>query len=51
MLDYHMTLEDIDNTDLELLLDMEIVDSKIEAAAEQQRHKKGKKMAHIDQIL
>ena len=53
--DYHMTIADIDNTDLELLLDMEILDSKIDAAAEQQRHKNSNKKAvkegFVDQFL
>lgn len=50
-----MTIADIDNTDLELLLDMEVLDSKIDAASEQHRNKKGKKKAvkegFVDQFL
>jgi len=50
-----MTIADIDNTDLELLLDMEVLDSKIDAASEQQRDKKGKNKAvkegFVDQFL
>ena len=55
--DYHMTPAEIDDTDLELLLDMEILDSKIDAEAETQRGKKGKRRPftgekkYIDQIL
>jgi len=53
--DYHMTIADIDNTDLELLLDMEVLDSKIDAASEQQRDKTGNKKAvkegFVDQFL
>ena len=52
--DYHMTIADIDNTDLELLLDMEVLDSKICAEAYQQSKKGNKKVAKevfIDQIL
>ncbi len=54
-----MTLADIDDTDLELLLDMEILDSKIDAAFEGRRTEtkggkrrpfSGKKL-YIDQIL
>ena len=49
-----MTIADIDNTDLELLLDMEVLDSKIDAEAYQQSKrdtKKATKKVFIDQIL
>lgn len=49
-----MTLADIDNTDLELLLDMEVLESRISAEAYQQNKKGDKKAAKkvfIDQIL
>ena len=51
-----MTLADIDDTDLELLLDMEILDSKICAEADLQRGKKGTrrgniKVGYADQFL
>lgn len=49
-----MTIAQIDDTDLELLLDFEILDSKIDAVSEQQRDKKGKKKSSkkvfIDQL-
>jgi len=58
MADYHMSPNEIDNTDLELMLDLEVLDSKIDAAAEEQaeeqRHKKKsppKQQIFIDQIL
>lgn len=35
--DYHMTPAEIDDTDLELLLDMEVLDSKIDAACESKK--------------
>lgn len=53
-----MSPNEIDNTDLELMLDMEVLDSKIDAAAEEQaekqRHKKKsppKQQVFIDHIL
>lgn len=52
-----MTPKEVDETDLELLLDMEILDSKIDAAFEAQRDKSGKQRpfgeqkVYIDQIL
>ena len=49
-----MTIADIDNTDLELLLDMEVLDSKIDAETYQQSKessKKATKKVCIDQIL
>ena len=54
MADYHMTPNEIDDTDLELLLDMEILDSKIDAATEEQRKQKKsppKQKVFIDQIF
>lgn len=60
--DYHMTPAEIDESDLELLLDMEVLDSKIDAAfaeksKRQSKTKKGKHVpfsggtAFIDQIM
>lgn len=52
--DWHMTPNEIDETDLELLLDMEVLDSKIDAAFDEQRDKKKsppKQQVFIDQIL
>ena len=49
-----MTPNEIDDTDLELLLDMEILDSKIDAASEEQRKQKKspqKQKVFIDQIF
>lgn len=49
-----MTPAEIDDTDLELLLDMEVLDSKIDAAFEEQRDKKKsppKPQVFIDQIF
>ena len=52
MSEYHLSLEAIEKMPLEILLDLEIVDSKVEAAfAEQRDAKKGKKKVYIDQIL
>ncbi len=52
MSDYHLSFSEIENMPLEILLDIEIVDSKVEAAFEQQRNpKRGKKEVFIDQIL
>lgn len=49
---YHLSFEAIEKMPLEILLDLEIVDSKVEAAfAEQRDAKKGKKKVYIDQIL
>ena len=42
-----MTLADIDDTDLELLLDMEILDSKICVEADLQRSNKGTRRGNI----
>ena len=46
-----MTPAQIDDADLELLLDMEVLDSKIDAEAEAQRGKKKNEKVFIDQIL
>ena len=49
-----MTPNEIDNTDLDLMLDMEVLDSKIDAASEEQRKQKKspqKQKAFIDQIF
>ena len=54
MTDYHMTPNEIDDTDLDLMLDMEILDSKIDAATEEQRKQKKsppKQKVFIDQIF
>lgn len=49
-----MTPAEIDDTDLDLMLDMEILDARIDAAAQEQRNKKKsqpKQKVFIDQIL
>lgn len=46
-----MTPAQIDDADLDFLLDMEVLDSKIELEAELQRGKKSKKKVFIDEIL
>lgn len=54
MNDYKMTPAEIDDTDLDFMLDMEVLDSKIDAAAREQRDKKKsppKQQVFIDQIL
>lgn len=54
MSDYHLSFEAIENMPLEILLDLEIVDSKIEAAFAEKRnsrHSKGKQKIFVDQIL
>lgn len=49
MSDYHLSFAEIEETPLDILLDMEVVDSKIEAAFADNRHKK--KEVPIDFIL
>ena len=52
--EYHLSFSEIEKMPLEILLDIEIVDSKVEAAFEQQRNsKRGKsqKQVFIEQIL
>lgn len=51
MSDYHLSFEAIEEMPLMILLDLEIVDSKVEAAFAEKRDKKGKKKVFIDQIL
>lgn len=52
MSDYHLSFEAIEKMPLDILLDLEIVDSKVEAAfAEQRNAKKSKKKVYIDQLL
>ena len=46
-----MSFEAIEEMPLMILLDLEIVDSKVEAAFAEKRDKKGKKKVFIDQIL
>ena len=49
-----MSFAEIEEMPLEILLDLEVVDSKIEAAFAAQKGKKGKKAkkeAYIDQIM
>lgn len=49
-----MSPNEIDDTDLDLMLDLEVLDSKIDAAAREQRGKKKsppKPKVYIDQIL
>lgn len=48
--EYHLSFEEIENLPLEILLDIEIVDSKIEAAFAAKRDKDGKKKVFIDQL-
>jgi len=53
--DYHFSFADIENMPLEILLDLELVDSKIEAAFEDKRSagksKREKRHVFIDEIL
>ena len=55
--DYHMTPNEIDDTDLDLLLDMEVLDSRIDAAFAEKKPKNGKRKPFsnpkrtIDQIM
>lgn len=49
MSDYHLSFEAIEKMPLEILLDLEVVDSKVEAAFADKRSKK--KQVFIDQIL
>ena len=51
MSDYHLSFEAIEEMPLMILLDLEIVDSKVEAAFTEKRDKKAKKKVFIDQIL
>ena len=53
--DYHFSFAEIEDMPLEILLDLELVDSKIEAAFEDKRSagksKKSKRQVFIDEIL
>ena len=54
MSDYHLSFAEIEGTELDLLLDLELIDSRISAAFEKQRRatRGGKReFAYIDQIL
>ena len=46
-----MTPNEIDDTDLELLLDMEVLDSRIDAAFAEKRGRKSTPKVFIDDIL
>ena len=52
--DYHLSFAEIETTDLDFLLSLEVIDSKIEFAFEQQRratHNWQSGQVFIDQIL
>jgi len=51
MSEYHLSFSEIEKMPLEILLDIEVVDSKVEAAFAEQKGKKAKKEAFIDQIM
>jgi len=54
MSDYHLSFAEIEGMELGLLLDLEVIDSKVENAFEKQRRatRGGKRQfAYIDQIL
>lgn len=54
MSDYHLSFAEIEGMELDLLLDLEVIDSKVEAAFERQRRatRGGKReFAYIDEIL
>ena len=54
MSEYHLSFAEVEEMPLEILLDIEIVDSKIEAAFSAKRggkNKRAKKEAYIDQIM
>lgn len=55
MSDYHLSFNTIEEMPLEILLDLEIVDSKVEAAFEEKRQSTNKPFCHpkrtIDQIM
>ena len=51
MSDYHLSFNEIEKMPLDILLDLELVDSKVEAAFEAKRKAKDKKHVFIDQIL
>ena len=54
MKDYNLSFAEIEEMPLEILLDLEVVDSKIDAAFEEQRDKKktpSKRQVYIDEIL
>lgn len=48
---YHLSFAEIESMPLDVLFDMEVVDSKIEAAFDDKHAKKNKKQVFIDQIL
>lgn len=49
--DYHLSFEAIEKMPLELLLDLEIIDSKVEAAFADKRKPKDSKKMFLNQIL
>lgn len=50
MSDYHLSFSEIEEMPLEILLNLEILDSKVEAAFANKRGKRNKKI-YIDEIL
>lgn len=51
MSDYHLSFAEIENMPLDILLDLEVVGSKVEAAFEAKHGKLRDKKVFIDQIL
>jgi len=51
MSEYHLSFAEIEEMPLEILLDIEVVDSKVEAAFSAKRPTKEQKEVFIDQIL
>ena len=51
MSDYHLSFAEIEDMPLDILLDLEIVGSKVEAAFEAKRGKRRGEEVFIDQIL
>ncbi len=51
MSDFHLSFAEIENMPLDILLDIEIVDSKVTAAFDNQRGNRRRGKKFIDQIL
>lgn len=51
MSDFHLSFAEIENMPLEILLDIELVDSKVTAAFDNQRGNRRRDKKFIDQIL
>ena len=51
MSDYHLSFTAIEEMPLDVLLDLEVVDSKVEAAFAAKRQTKSKRQVFIDDIL